>query len=93
VPQFLKTVTFNIACNTGLAWKNINSMTIKNCWLRCVAAIGDSIKHTEGFLSFTEDVREASSTLHYRLQINDMQAWFAKMMKLPPLSTRMKKNL
>jgi hypothetical protein len=33
MPQFLKTVTRkNMAYNIGLAWTNISSMPIKNCW-------------------------------------------------------------
>jgi hypothetical protein len=37
VLQFLKTVTLkNIAYSIGLAWKNINSLTVKNCWLKCI---------------------------------------------------------
>jgi hypothetical protein len=54
VPKFLNGVTLkNMAYNIGLAWKNISSMTIKNCSSKCITATGDSIKHEEEFLGFT----------------------------------------
>jgi hypothetical protein len=80
VPQFLKTVTLkNVAYRIRLAWKNISSRTIKNCWSKCISATGDSIEHEEEFLGFTEeDAREASNTFHDRLHVNDLRAWVHK---------------
>jgi hypothetical protein len=50
VSQFLKTVTFkNVAYNIGFTWKNISSLTLKNCWLKCIALTGNSIEHEEEF--------------------------------------------
>jgi hypothetical protein len=49
-------------------------MTIKNCYSKCITATGNSIKHEEEFLGFTEDVCEASNTLQDRLQVNDLRA-------------------
>jgi uncharacterized protein (DUF1499 family) len=61
-----------MACNIGLAWTNISSMTIKNCWPKCISATDDNIKHKEQLLGFTEDVAEASSTLNDILQVNNL---------------------
>jgi hypothetical protein len=74
VPQFLKTVALkNMAYSIGLAWKNSSSMTIKNCWSKCITATGDSIEHKEEIFGFTEeDSREASNTLDDTLQVNDL---------------------
>jgi hypothetical protein len=62
--------------NTGLAWKNISSMIIKNCLPKCLTATGDSIKHKEEFLGFPEkDVAEASIILDNILQVNNLRTW------------------
>jgi hypothetical protein len=53
VPQFLKTVTLkNIAYSSGLAWKNISSLTVKNCWSKCITSTGSSVEHKEFLVSW-----------------------------------------
>jgi hypothetical protein len=32
-----------------LACKNVSSITIKNCWSKCIAATGDGREHEEEF--------------------------------------------
>jgi hypothetical protein len=62
-----------MACNSGLAWKNINSMTIKNCWPKCISATDDSTEHKEQLVGFTEQgVAEASGTLDDILEVNNL---------------------
>jgi hypothetical protein len=49
-------------------------MTIKNFWSKCMAVAVDNTEHEEKFLRFTKNVREASSTIRARLQVNDRRA-------------------
>jgi hypothetical protein len=72
VPENSYTFTLkNMTYSIRLAWKNISSMTIKNCWSKCITATGNNIKHEEEFLGFTEeDACEASNTLHDRRPVS-----------------------